>query len=1628
MSILNMLTEEKRLSSAKRTFKQFLAALLIFTQVYTPAAYGARVHFQIDKEEKTEVTARIRLKIWKEEKTQSVLIYDSRNKNGSKDKGSIGYNIHGKKCILPGIRSEHQHFAPSELPHTHFNLKGIEGGKDKEKLLVNFQNTFSATKIDFNFSVYHDGCVVIQQLSSPQASKLEISLQTFGDIFTGASEISLHSLSLSGKNVHNETKLETRAGLTLTGTGKLQNEEGGSLESESTLDCHFSKVENKGEISAVGALTFSPFVKTLRNFELENSGSIFSEDATLSILSASKVINHGLLRAIDERVMLDVVQGENHGAISGKQGIELTIHDLFTNFKHETDSILGSLKYPAEKILIKGAGLLRNHGLITSEREIQLRTNLENYGHILAPAGTTILALQRGQNWGQIKGKGKVDLTIGQVFKNDNEISSEETIRIQGAGDFHNRSNGILRGGETLHLTDVHLTNEGAFVASQVIKLFDLRGLFENTASGQINSDLILIKGSAFKTEGHLCASQTGSDSTVFIDVEDASLRGKTEARDILIEAKRVKILGTLEAKKIDITASQTEIETQAHVKATETILLEAQKSFSNQGEVESSNTIAAKLGGDISDLGQLKAKDWLFLEAEQHPSIQEILLGRHPSFTQSGGIYFIESTPVCLECAFHVPYGVGITAPQISLTGSLIGKEIVFRAERITLKTLVRRIGPEGNYRDTLPTIAFLHASAGDLTVEAIESLLARGALFEAAQNIRLISEGTLTLASQKLESEKSTSSKRHSSHCYGLTHHKTQVKAGQDAILHASQAMILEGADTIAGKDIHTQSKASSLTLKSVHNVFHEEHHTQSKKKKGIKRFCKKKKSRTDIKESAIPVSSTFIAGSNLCWTAHTDLQIQAPHITANGSATFTSEQGHISLSADQSITASNQQKHGKNKVWQSQKSKERSNKQIAIATIQANGGLKATASCGMKVELAQSVKRKKSPALAWIKDLEKQVSQGTLAVEWVFLKGEQKKKSKKTHGLMPAASISLGLVAGIATGGLGTAFAGAAGITGTAASIASAGVQVLSSQAIVSMVNRKGNIFQTLKDLGSKQTAAALAIEMGTAGIGGALKLPAQPQGVRQHLQSNLVRSGVKTTIDVLQGKSLPKALREGVTNTVVDTLAAVGANEIGDMRQRGELNFGEHKALHAFSGVFHGMTLEALRGGDLLRGAGTGATGAVLGETVAETTQSTVGREIAAHLGRTVPVFTALFTGQDADIVAITANNAITHNLLHPAPTLEIDQNRKEATDAFINSATDVAQTEIQPLKRAQDVTSEQAEKSFREASEALKNQNLSWWERASLLREKVTAFENMGRIQMLPVTVGEVTLKVVGVLGGTAGNAPQVLKPAAKLFKMEKAVEKTAKAEQKAAKVGKGAPSQPKASSSSSSSFMTFQKPNSAFANVQELTMESWLSKPTGTCPTLTSNLPQGSKPIKIIDLRTTTSVAKAGKAEQQVVKGGKSTSSQPKASVPASSASSSASLDTRGNWAAKEGKEWRDKIIGKAQKTGGKTRETQTGEHAVRSYREAITAAKREEVDKVYLNRGYKKATGESITPNRRSDVTIVRKDGKVDAIEVQSKTDDPAILWQRNDEALRQLPPERQGEIWIIKPTEDLK
>jgi hypothetical protein len=108
-------------------------------------------------------------------------------------------------------------------------------------------------------------------------------------------------------------------------------------------------------------------------------------------------------------------------------------------------------------------------------------------------------------------------------------------------------------------------------------------------------------------------------------------------------------------------------------------------------------------------------------------------------------------------------------------------------------------------------------------------------------------------------------------------------------------------------------------------------------------------------------------------------------------------------------------------------------------------------------------------------------------------------------------------------------------------------------------------------------------------------------------------------------------------------------------------------------------------------------------------------------------------------------------------------------------------------------------------------------------------------------------------------------------------------------------------------------------------------------------------------------------------------------------------------------------KSWKPLIEGTAQKTG-------TPGHQFRAYREAINMAKSGEYSRIRLNRAYSTTDEVQSLSTRRPDILGVRRDGRIDAVEVPSRTDNPAVLFDRNWEVMESLSDLRRGDV-IIAP-----
>ncbi|WP_417820305.1 hemagglutinin repeat-containing protein [Terasakiella sp.] len=154
---------------------------------------------------------------------------------------------------------------------------------------------------------------------------------------------------------------------------------------------------------------------------------------------------------------------------------------------------------------------------------------------------------------------------------------------------------------------------------------------------------------------------------------------------------------------------------------------------------------------------------------------------------------------------------------------------------------------------------------------------------------------------------------------------------------------------------------------------------------------------------------------------------------------------------------------------------------------------------------------------------------------------------------------------------------------------------------------------------------------------------------------------------TTTSTSSTKVTGPDLKQFALDTVGNAVGEMGANKIGDMKEKGDVSEGGGKILHALNGAVKG----AISAGGKLEGAAAGAVGAVVGEIAADITGDIVSKDDEerskkiTYAATTAAMIAANLLGQDSNIAQGAASNAVENNrLLHTAEVLAIEKTAEE----------------------------------------------------------------------------------------------------------------------------------------------------------------------------------------------------------------------------------------------------------------------------------------------------------------------------------------------------------------------------
>ncbi len=229
-------------------------------------------------------------------------------------------------------------------------------------------------------------------------------------------------------------------------------------------------------------------------------------------------------------------------------------------------------------------------------------------------------------------------------------------------------------------------------------------------------------------------------------------------------------------------------------------------------------------------------------------------------------------------------------------------------------------------------------------------------------------------------------------------------------------------------------------------------------------------------------------------------------------------------------------------------------------------------------------------KQPEYAYLKQL--QVAKN---INWNQVQLAYDKWDYKQEGLTGAGAAIIALAVTVVTSGAGTG--AALGLNGAAAAATDAAFASLASQASISLINNKGNIGNTLKELGRSRTVKNLVVAAATAGVAdkigaSALNNVSDKQWVN-NLTVNLSNAGSAALINTaVNGGSLKDNLEANILAALVNTAHGEAASKIKQL----DHHYIAHKIAHAVAGC----AAAAANKGKCQDGAIGAAVGEILGE--------------------------------------------------------------------------------------------------------------------------------------------------------------------------------------------------------------------------------------------------------------------------------------------------------------------------------------------------------------------------------------------------------------------------------------------
>lgn len=302
-------------------------------------------------------------------------------------------------------------------------------------------------------------------------------------------------------------------------------------------------------------------------------------------------------------------------------------------------------------------------------------------------------------------------------------------------------------------------------------------------------------------------------------------------------------------------------------------------------------------------------------------------------------------------------------------------------------------------------------------------------------------------------------------------------------------------------------------------------------------------------------------------------------------------------------------------------------------------------------------------------------------------------------KQEGLTEAGSALVAIAVAVATNGT------AVGLVSTGTSTAvmeGAAYNALISQASIALINNKGDIGKTLKDLGSRDTVKSVVAAALSAGVANKIGANSLLNDLgKNQWQSKIITNVISDTGSSLvgaaiKGGSLSDALVKGVLSGTVTTLHADIAGEIKGLEDNSNVtNYILHKVAHAAAGCAAAAAQK--------EACEAGAIGAGVGEIVAglmpkpDNLLTMTPQEYAEYrshvlgVSKLVAGTVAAYAGYDVGAATSAANTAVANNYLTASEAMKKAQLERKEKEGTLTADEKLELAGIRNLDRERDQT-------------------------------------------------------------------------------------------------------------------------------------------------------------------------------------------------------------------------------------------------------------------------------------------------------------------------------------------------